>query len=307
MCNHQTGSAPPENPQDMVAVGSTTNGHPGSNGVNGASSKQQRNPYAPRASDFLNNVSNFKIIESTLRGFCPCHSCHFSLLIRPCAEGEQFANAFFDTETKIAIAKALDKFGVEYLELTSPAASEQSRKDCEAICKLGLKAKILTHIRCHMDDARIAVETGVDGVDVVIGTSSFLREFSHGKDMTYITKTAIEVINFVKSKGIEVRFSTEDSFRSDLVDLLSIYQTVDKIGVNRVGIADTVGCANPRQVYELVRTLRGVVGCDIEIHLHNDTGMAIANAYTALEAGATHIDTCKSYPAPVGMLMLTKA
>jgi homocitrate synthase len=126
--------------------------------------------------------------------------------------------------------------------------------------------------------------------------------------MAYITKTAIEVINFVKSKNIEVRFSSEDSFRSDLVDLLSIYQTVDKIGVHRVGIADTVGCANPRQVYDLIRTLRGVVGCDIEVHLHNDTGMgifsryftdgiltrlpAIANAYTALEAGATHIDTC---------------
>ncbi len=76
-------------------------------------------------------------------------------------EGEQFANAFFDTKTKIAIAKALDAFGVEYIELTSPAASEQSRLDCEAICKLGLKAKILTHIRCHMDDARIAVETGM--------------------------------------------------------------------------------------------------------------------------------------------------
>jgi homocitrate synthase len=91
-----------------------------------------------------------------------------------------------------------------------------------------------------MDDARIAVETGVDGVDVVIGTSSFLREHSHGKDMDYIHNAAIEVINFVKSKNIEVRFSSEDSFRSDLVDLLSIYRTVDKIGVNRVGIADTV-------------------------------------------------------------------
>ncbi len=76
------------------------------------------------------------------------------------SEGEQFANAFFDTATKIKIAKALDAFGVEYIELTSPAASEASRADCEAICKLGLKAKILTHIRCHMDDARIAVETG---------------------------------------------------------------------------------------------------------------------------------------------------
>ncbi|KAH9966247.1 homocitrate synthase [Lactifluus volemus] len=261
MCPHQNNvsDAPINGTEEMVAIQGSSNGRSGtSNGLNGTahlnghsstSASSQRNPYAPRASDFLNNVSNFKIIESTLR------------------EGEQFANAFFDTQTKIAIAKALDKFG------------------------LGLNAKILTHIRCHMDDARIAVETGVDGVDVVIGTSSFLREFSHGKDMTYITKTAIEVINFVKSKGIEVRFSTEDSFRSDLVDLLSIYQTVDKIGVNRVGIADTVGCANPRQVYDLVRTLRGVVGCDIEIHLHNDTGMAIANAYTALEAGATHIDT----------------
>ncbi|BFZ64415.1 homocitrate synthase lys21 [Saitoella coloradoensis] len=241
--------------------------------VSEQSAPKASNPYGPRPEDFLSNVRNFKIIESTLR------------------EGEQFANAFFTTEKKIEIAKALDDFGVDYIELTSPAASEQSRLDCEKICKLGLKAKILTHIRCHMDDARIAVETGVDGVDVVIGTSSFLREHSHGKDMAYITKTAIEVINFVKSKGIEIRFSSEDSFRSDLVDLLSIYRTVDQIGVNRVGIADTVGCANPRQVYDLVRTLRGVVSCDIETHFHNDTGMAIANAYCALEAGATHIDT----------------
>jgi len=116
-------------------------------------------------------------------------------------------------------------------------------------------------------------------------------EHSHGKDMTYITNTAIEVINFVKSKNIEIRFSSEDSFRSNLVDLLSIYSTVDKIGVNRVGIADTVGCATPRQVYDLIRTLRGVVKCDIETHFHNDTGCAIANAYCALEAGATHVDT----------------
>ncbi|KAI5855888.1 HMGL-like-domain-containing protein [Tricharina praecox] len=251
----------------------------GSSNVNKAEYKRiettpinSRNPYQP-VPDFLSNVNSFKIIESTLR------------------EGEQFANAFFDTAKKIEIAKALDDFGVDYIELTSPAASEQSRADCEAICKLGLKAKILTHIRCHMDDARIAVETGVDGVDVVIGTSSFLREHSHGKDMAYIHRTAIEVIEFVKSKNIEIRFSSEDSFRSDLVDLLSIYKAVDKVGVNRVGIADTVGCASPRQVYDLIRTLRGVVSCDIETHFHNDTGCAIANAYCALEAGATHIDT----------------
>ncbi|KAF2747800.1 homocitrate synthase [Sporormia fimetaria CBS 119925] len=248
--------------------------HPGFSAIQSSHNPHpnHKSPYQP-VGDFLSNVSRFKIIESTLR------------------EGEQFSNAYFDLDAKLKIAKALDDFGVDYIEVTSPAASEQSRLDCEAICKLGLKAKILTHVRCHMDDARIAVETGVDGLDVVIGTSSYLREHSHGKDMTYIKNTALEVIEFVKSKGKEIRFSSEDSFRSDLVDLLSIYSAVDKVGVHRVGIADTVGCASPRQVYDLVRTLRGVVSCDIETHFHNDTGCAIANAYCALEAGATHIDT----------------
>lgn len=219
------------------------------------------------------SLDSFAIIESTLR------------------EGEQFANAFFTSDQKVEIARLLDAFGVEYLELTSPAASPQSREDCARIAGLGLKAKILTHTRCHMDDARIAVDTGVDGIDVLFGTSSYLREFSHGKDIPYIIEQAIEVIEYIKGQGLEVRFSSEDSFRSDLVDLLTIYRAVDKIGVNRVGIADTVGVANPRQVYDLVRTLRGVVSCDIEFHGHNDTGCAIANAFCALEAGATHIDT----------------
>ena len=62
------------------------------------------------------------------------------------------------------------------------------------------------------------------------------------------------MIEFVKSKGLEIRFSSEDSFRADLVDLLSVYSAVDKVGVTRVGIADTVGCATPRQVYDLVRS-----------------------------------------------------
>ena len=219
------------------------------------------------------SLEKFAIIESTLR------------------EGEQFANAFFDSGQKDEIARLLDAFGVEYLELTSPAASPQSHADCARIAGLGLRTKLLTHTRCHLDDARLAVDTGVDGIDVLFGTSSYLREFSHGKSIRQIIDSAVQVIEFIKSQGLEVRFSSEDSFRSDLVDLLTVYREVDQIGVNRVGIADTVGIATPLQVHDLVRTLRGVVSCDIEFHGHNDTGCAIANSYCALAAGATHVDT----------------
>jgi len=218
-------------------------------------------------------LNDYHIIESTLR------------------EGEQFVGASFTTAQKIEIAELLDAFGVECIELTSPLASPQSFEDARTIAGLGLRAKTLTHTRCRVDDAQRAIDTGVDGVDVVIGTSSMLREFSHGKGIEEITAMAREVVTFVKDQGVEVRFSTEDSFRSDPEDIFRIYAAVDALGVNRVGIADTVGVATPRQVYELVRALRQRVACDIEFHGHNDAGCAIANAFEALDAGATHVDT----------------
>ena len=73
--------------------------------------------------------------------------------------------------------------------------------------------------------------------------------------------------------------------------MLKLYSAVDALGVDRVGIADTVGGATPIEVFEKVSALRQAVKCDIETHFHNDTGCAIANAYCALEAGATHVDT----------------
>ncbi|KAF7536616.1 hypothetical protein G7Z17_g13012 [Cylindrodendrum hubeiense] len=262
------------------------------NGTAGAAAHLPASSPYSQVQDYISQVGRYKIIEkkASRRVNPPAKQdirYAFAAAMLTCA---QFANAFFTTENKIKIATMLSDFGVDYIELTSPVSSPQSYEDCKTICKLGLKAKILTHVRCNMEDAKKAVECGVDGVDLVIGTSSFLREYSHGKSMELIQKTAIEVIEFVKSKGIEVRFSSEDSFRSDLVDILTLYKAVDKAGVDRVGVADTVGGATPRMVYDLVRTLRGVVGCDIETHFHDDTGCAVANALTALEGGATHVD-----------------
>ena len=221
------------------------------------------------------SLESFNIIESTLR------------------EGEQFVGANFTTDDKIRIAHALDEFGVEYIELTSPLASPQSFDDACAIAKLGLKARVLTHIRCHIDDAKKALETGVQGIDLVIGTSSYLREFSHGMAMEQVIERSVEVLSWIRAQApnIELRFSTEDSFRSEEADLFRVYLAVDKVGVDRFGIADTVGVATPTRVFQLVSALRRLVKAGIEFHGHNDSGCAIANSVTALEAGATHIDT----------------
>ncbi len=218
-------------------------------------------------------IRDWHIIDSTLR------------------EGEQFAASNFTLADKIEIAKALDAFGVEYLELTTPIASKESKRALETIAGLGLKAKILTHTRAKLEDARVAIGCGVYGVDILFATSKELRKASHGKEITEIIDHSLEVIEYVKSQGKNVRFSSEDSFRSDKMDLLKIYAAADSVGVNRVGLADTVGVATPSQVRELVADVRAVVHCDIEFHGHNDTGCAIANAFEAVRSGATHIDT----------------
>ncbi|MGB8647319.1 MAG: homocitrate synthase [Anaerolineae bacterium] len=222
------------------------------------------------------SLDKFNIIESTLR------------------EGEQFVGANFTLDQKLRIADALDEFGVEYIELTSPLASPSSREDCHTLAQRGYKTKIITHIRCHKEDAAVALDTGVTGLDVVIGTSSMLRQFSHGKSIDQIIELAADVLSWIRAQApnIELRFSTEDSFRSEERDLFRVYLAVDKLGVvNRLGIADTVGIATPMRVYQLVSSLRRMTTCDIEFHGHNDTGCAIANSFSALEGGATHIDT----------------
>jgi homocitrate synthase len=219
---------------------------------------------------------NYSIIESTLR------------------EGEQFSSATFSTAQKLEIAAMLDDFGVEMIEMTSPLASPQSEADIRAVVDAGLNARILTHIRCKREDAQVALDTGVHGIDVVIGTSPQLMQHSHGKDIRQIIDASADVMSFIREQAPDVilRFSTEDSFRSREADLLRVYLAVADLGlVNRLGVADTVGVAMPDQVYALVHQLVRLTGLDVEFHGHNDSGCAIANASAALEAGATHVDT----------------
>lgn len=129
------------------------------------------------------SLDQYSIIESTLR------------------EGEQFSTATFTTAQKLELAGLLDAFGIEMIEMTSPCASPQSEADIRAVVALGLKARILTHVRCSRDDVARALDTGVHGVDIVIGTSPQLMQHSHGKSISQIVDLAAEVLTFAREQA----------------------------------------------------------------------------------------------------------
>ncbi|MCG8569919.1 MAG: homocitrate synthase [Spirochaetes bacterium] len=221
-------------------------------------------------------MKNFSIIDTTLR------------------EGEQCIDVNFFSQDRKEIAQALDDIGIEFIEMVSPKVSPQSQKDLKMIANMGLNAKILTHVRCQKDDINLALDCGVQGINLFIGASEFLQKYSIHKTVDQIIDLTSDVLSYAKgqSPDIILRFSTEDSFRSNHKDLIRIYSAIEQLGVvDRFGLADTVGIATPNEVTDLVSLLREITDKDIEFHAHNDTGCSIANSYNAIMAGATHIDT----------------
>ena len=206
-------------------------------------------------------------------------------------EGEQFTSAFFDLEQRLKIARLLDAIGVTFIEVPSPVVSSETQRTVHMLCELGLHARVVAHVRCVEADVQAALDTPVFGLNLFYGTSAQLRAFSHGRGIDQMLSDAVPLIRLIRSSGRYVRFSAEDAFRSDLVDLLTVFDAVVDAGVQRIGLPDTVGIATPRQVEQLVRLCaERYPGVGIEFHGHNDTGCAIANTVAALEGGADCLD-----------------
>ena len=206
-------------------------------------------------------------------------------------EGEQFAPATFRGEDRLRIAQALDRFGVETIETLSPLVSPRARRDLEALVALNLDARIAVHCRCLEEEIRTAADLGAQAIHVFLGTSQELRRSGPRHAPVELVKRLGNLVRDLHERDIETRFSCEDAFRTEREDLLSLMNTVQQLGFDRVGIADTVGVATPSEITDLVGLLRREFDLDIEFHGHNDSGCAIANAHAAFRAGATHIDT----------------
>jgi isopropylmalate/homocitrate/citramalate synthase len=208
-------------------------------------------------------------------------------------DGEQTPGVVFSIADKIAIAEKLDEVGVERIEAGMPAVSEQDFEAIKQISKLGLKARIYTFARAINTDIDKALECGCHGVivEVPIGYPKLKYQFKWTWED--VLRKSVGVINYAKSRGLHVVYFPYDTTRAreeDLRNLLS--RIVLDSSPDSVGVVDTMGCALPEAIKYMVRLVKGLTKLPVEVHTHNDFGMAVATELAGVEAGAECVHSC---------------
>jgi len=205
-------------------------------------------------------------------------------------EGEQTPGVTFSVEEKLIIAQLLDDFGVDIIEAGHPRVSEDIFRSVREITHQGYNAEILAHCRAMKEDIDIALSCDVDwvGIFFCVSNQRLEQQFRSNTDRAadLITKT----IEYAKDHGLQVRYTPEDTVRTDFTSLIKVSRAAVEAGVDRISIADTVGAITPKRMYDLVQRLRSEVKIKLNVHCHNDLGLATANALAAYEAGVTMID-----------------
>ncbi len=206
-------------------------------------------------------------------------------------EGEQTPGVSFRVEEKLEIAKKLDEIGVGMIEAGSPMVSEGVKEAIKKIAKENLNAEIISHIRPVKSDVDLSLACDVDRVAIFIGTSKSHRESKLKMTKEQIEEKVLEAISYSKDHGLKVRFTPEDATRTEWEYLLHICKQASETGADRISVADTVGIMTPTQMYDLVSKIHSNVKSELDLHCHNDLGLAVANSLAGVQAGATVVHT----------------
>ena len=205
-------------------------------------------------------------------------------------EGEQTPGVSFTVEQKIAMAKQLDAFGVDFIELGHPAVSPDLYEAVEALNKLDLNAKKMAHGRASKSDINDAAAINVEWIGIFFGTSPLSLKHKFNVTKLEALKRIETAVKYGKDKGLKLRFTAEDASRTDIDFLIKVGQLVQNASADRFSLADTVGCLTPTTTKELVNRVVSELDIPVHFHSHNDFGLATANALSALEMGAQCID-----------------
>jgi homocitrate synthase NifV len=206
-------------------------------------------------------------------------------------DGEQTAGVVFANEEKVNIARMLAKIGVHQIEAGVPAMGGDEKESIKEIVGLGLDTSILGWNRAVVSDVKHSLDCGVDAVAVSISSSDIHIEHKLQKDRQWVLDSVKKATEFAKENDLYVSVNAEDSSRADPEFLVEFARVAKQSGADRLRYCDTVGILDPFETYERVKMLMDEVDIPIEMHTHNDFGMATANAIAGLKAGATYVNT----------------
>ena len=204
-------------------------------------------------------------------------------------DGEQTAGVVFSNEEKIRIAQYLDAMGIDQIEAGIPVMGG-FEKDCiKQLVDMGMKSSIMAWNRAVIADLKESLDCGVDAVAISISTSDIHIQHKLNTTRDKVLKQMRDAVKFAKDHGVYVSVNAEDASRSDMEYLVEFALLAKHAGADRLRFCDTVGTLTPLSAYRYISTLRHAVGLDIEMHTHNDFGMAGANALAGVYAGAKYV------------------
>lgn len=203
-------------------------------------------------------------------------------------DGEQAPGIAFTSMEKVAIARALARAGITEVEAGTPAMGREEIAAIRAIVEAELPLTTIAWCRMRMEDVDAALATGVTMVNLSVPVSDVQIAAKLRGGRAAALDHVKRVVGYARSKGLSVAVGGEDASRADREFLAEVIAVAKTSGARRFRIADTLSVLDPFLTYELVAALRKTTDLEIEIHAHDDLGLATANTLAAVLAGATH-------------------
>lgn len=208
-------------------------------------------------------------------------------------DGEQTPGVVMDIADKIAIAEKLDEIGVERIEAGMPAVSEVDFEAIKQISKLRLNARIYSFARALNVDIDKALACGCHGVIIEIPIGYPKLKFQFNWTWEDVLRKSVEVVKYAKARGLHVVYFPYDTTRAREEDLTAVLsRLMQEAPPDSVGVVDTMGCALPQAIKYMVRLVHRITQLPVEVHTHNDFGMAVATELAGVEAGASCVHSC---------------
>lgn len=205
-------------------------------------------------------------------------------------DGEQTAGVVFSNKEKVVIARMLDDIGVDEIEAGTPAMGGDEKEAVRAIAHSNLRAMVMAWNRPVIEDLKHSLDCGVSAVAISISTSDIHIQNKLQKTRQWVLDAVAKATDFAKTNGLYVSVNAEDGSRTDMDYLIQFAKVALDAGADRIRFCDTVGVLEPSATYQRISELRRAIpGICIEMHTHNDFGMATANAIAGVTAGATHV------------------